>query len=85
MSIVNMATANGSGLRDGIVILVQGHGLNLASEDVCAHQDIRARGSDLIGLEFKMISGGSSPPVCWCADPMMTIRKMGAVTTFHAT
>ena len=59
MSIVNMATANGPDLGDGIVILVQGHGLNLASEDVCAHQDFRAKGSDLTGLEFTMTSGGS--------------------------
>ena len=59
MSIVNMATANGPGLGDGIVILVQGHGLNLASEDACAHQDFMAKDSDLIDLEFAMISGGS--------------------------
>ena len=59
MSIVNMATANGPGLGDGIVILVQGHGLNLASEDVCAYQDFMAKDSDLIDLEFAMISGGS--------------------------
>ena len=56
---VNMATANGSGLGDGIAILVQSRGLNLASEDVCAYQDFMAKDSDLIDLEFAMISGGS--------------------------
>ena len=40
-------------------ILVQSHGFNLASDDVCAHQDFMAKDSDLIGLEFAMISGGS--------------------------
>tara|TARA_B100001173_G_scaffold258076_1_gene230655 strand:- start:162 stop:341 length:180 start_codon:yes stop_codon:yes gene_type:complete len=59
MPIANMATANGSGLRDGIAILVQSRGFNLASDDVCAHQDFMAKDSDLIGLEFAMISGGS--------------------------
>ena len=59
MPIVNMATANGSGLGDGIAILVQSRRFKLASEDVSAHQDFRAKGSDLIGLEFAMISGGS--------------------------
>ena len=59
MPIVNMATANGSGLGDGIAILVQSRGFDLASEDVSAHQDFMAKGSDLIGLEFAMISSGS--------------------------
>ena len=59
MPIVNMATANGSGLGDGIAILVQSRRFKLASEGVSAHQDFRAKGSDLIGLEFAMISGGS--------------------------
>ena len=59
MPIVNMATANGSGLGDGIAILVQSRGFNLASENVSAHQYFMAKGSDLIGLEFAMISGGS--------------------------
>ena len=58
MPIANMATANGSGLRDGIAILVQSRGFNLASDDVCAHQGFMAKDSDLIGLEFAMISGG---------------------------
>ena len=59
MPIVNMATANSPGLGSGIAILVQSRGFNLASEDVCAHQDFMAEGGDLIGLEFAMISGGS--------------------------
>ncbi len=42
MPIVNMATANGSGLGDGIAILVQSRGFNLASDDVCAHQGFMA-------------------------------------------
>ena len=39
ISIVNTATANGSGLGDGIATLAKTHGYTVTSDEVYAHAD----------------------------------------------
>ena len=39
MSIINTATANSSGLGDGIATLAKNHGYTITSEEVYAHAD----------------------------------------------
>ena len=39
ISIINTATANGSGLGDGITTLAKTHGFTITSDEVYAHQD----------------------------------------------
>ena len=58
MSIINTATANGSGLGDGIATLAKTHGYTITSEEVYAHQDFLGEGGDLTDFELEMISGG---------------------------
>ena len=58
MSIVNTATANGSGLGDGIASLAKNHGYTITSEEVYAHQDFLGQDGDLTDFELEMISGG---------------------------
>jgi hypothetical protein len=58
ISIVNTATANGSGLGDGIATLAQTHGYTITSEEVYAHQDFLGQDGDLTEFELEMISGG---------------------------
>jgi hypothetical protein len=60
MSIVNAATANGSGLGDGIATLGMKHNYFFTSEEVYAHTDFLGQGGDLTDFELEMISGGSS-------------------------
>ena len=60
MSIVHTATANGSGLGDGIVTLANNHGYTITSEEVYAHQDFLGQDGDLTDFELEMISGGRS-------------------------
>ena len=58
MSIINTATANGSGLGDGIATLAKNHGYTITSEEVYAHQDFLGQDGDLTDFELEMISGG---------------------------
>ena len=60
MSIVHTATANGSGLGDGIATLAKTHGFNITSEEVYKHADFLGQDGDLTGFELEMISGGYS-------------------------
>ena len=68
ISIVNTASANGSGLGDGIATLAKNHGYTITSEEVYEHADFLGQDSDLTDFELEMISGGqtgggdSSPP-----------------------
>ena len=59
ISIINTATANGSGLGDGIATLAKTHGFTITSEEVYAHQDFLGQGDDLTDFELQLISGGS--------------------------
>ena len=58
ISIVNTATANGSGLGDGIATLGMKHNYFFTSEEVYAHTDFLGEGGDLTDFELEMISGG---------------------------
>ena len=58
MSIVMTATANGSGLGDGIATLAKNHGFTITSEEVYAHADFLGQDGDLTDFELEMISGG---------------------------
>ena len=58
MSIINTATANGSGLGDGIATLAKTHGFTITSDEVYAHQDFLGQDGDLTDFELELISGG---------------------------
>ena len=58
MPIANMATANGSGLGDGIATLGMKHNYFFTSEEVYAHQDFLGQDGDLTDFELELISGG---------------------------
>ena len=58
ISIVNTASANGSGLGDGIATLAKNHGYTITSEEVYEHADFLGQDSDLTDFELEMISGG---------------------------
>ena len=58
ISIVNTASANGSGLGDGIATLAKNHGYTISSEEVYKHADFLGQDSDLTDFELEMISGG---------------------------
>ena len=58
VSIINTATANGSGLGDGIATLAKTHGYTITSEEVYAHTDFLGQDGDLTDFELEMISGG---------------------------
>jgi len=60
MSVVMTATANGSGLGDGITTLAKTHGYSITSEEVYAHQDFLGQDGDLTDFELEMISGGTA-------------------------
>ena len=60
ISIVNTATANGSGLGDGIATLAKNHGYTITSDEVYAHQDFLGQDGDLTDFELEMISGGNA-------------------------
>ena len=64
ISIVNTATANGSGLGDGIVTLAKNHGYTITSEEVYAHADFLGQDGDLTDFELEMISGGNKASPC---------------------
>ena len=58
ISIINTATANGSGMGDGIATLAKTHGFTITSDEVYAHQDFLGQGDDLTDFELQLISGG---------------------------
>ena len=58
VSIINTATANGSGMGDGIATLAKTHGFTITSEEVYAHQDFLGQDGDLTDFELELISGG---------------------------
>ena len=58
ISIINTATANGSGLGDGIATLAKTHGFTITPDEVYAHQDFLGQGDDLTHFELELISGG---------------------------
>ena len=58
MSIIHTATANGSGMGDGIATLAKNHGYTITSDEVYAHQDFLGQGGDLTDFELELISGG---------------------------
>ena len=58
MSIVHTATANGSGLGDGIATHAKIHGYTITSEEVYAHADFLGQDGDLTDFELELISGG---------------------------
>ena len=60
ISIVNTASANGSGLGDGIVTLAKNHGYTITSEEVYAHADFLGQDGDLTDFELELVSGGES-------------------------
>ena len=60
ISIIHTATANGSGLGDGIATLAKTHGYTITSEEVYAHQDFLGQGDDLTDFELELISGGQT-------------------------
>ena len=60
ISIVNTATANGSGLGDGIATLGMKHNYYFTSEEVYAHQDFLGQDGDLTDFELELISGGQA-------------------------
>ena len=59
ISIINTATANGSGMGDGIATLAKNHGYTITSEEVYAHADFLGQDGDLTDFELELISGGS--------------------------
>ena len=63
ISIVNTASANGSGLGDGIATLAKNHGYTITSEEVYEHADFLGQDSDLTDFELEMVSGGHSSRV----------------------
>ena len=52
ISIVNTASANGSGLGDGIATLAKNHGYSITSEEVYKHADFLGQDSDLTDFEL---------------------------------
>ena len=60
ISIVNTATANGTGMGDGIATLAKTHGFTITPEEVYAHQDFLGQDGDLTDFELELISGGQT-------------------------
>jgi hypothetical protein len=58
VSIINTATANGSGMGDGIATLAKTHGFTITSDEVYAHADFLGQDGDLTDFELQLISGG---------------------------
>ena len=58
MSIIHTASANGSGMGDGIATLAKNHGYTITSDEVYAHADFLGQDGDLTDFELQLISGG---------------------------
>ena len=52
------ATANGSGMGDGITTLAKTHGYTITSDEVYTHKDFLGQDGDLTDFELELISGG---------------------------
>ena len=57
-SIIHTASANGSGMGDGIATLAKNHGYTITSDEVYAHADFLGQDGDLTDFELELISGG---------------------------
>ena len=68
ISIVNTATANGSGLEENIVTLAKNHGYTVTEDDVTQHADFLGQDGDLTDFEREMISGGGGRGRTSCSD-----------------
>ncbi len=66
ISIVNTATANGSGLEENIVTLAKNHGYTVTEDDVTQHADFLGQDGDLTDFELEMISGGKGRSKSGC-------------------
>ena len=60
ISIINTATANGSGLGEGIATLAKTHGYTITSDEIYAHADFLGQDGDLTAFELQLISGGQT-------------------------
>ena len=58
ISIINTATANGSGMGDSIATLAKNHGYTITSDEVYAHAEFLGQDGDLTDFELELISGG---------------------------
>ena len=58
MSIIHTASANGSGMGDGIATLAKTHGFAITSDEVYAHAEFLGQDGDLTDFELQLISGG---------------------------
>ena len=58
MSIIHTATANGSGMGDGIATLAKNQGYTITSDEVYAHAEFLGQDGDLTDFELELISGG---------------------------
>ena len=58
LSILNTATATGSGFADNLTTLAKNHGYTITSEEVYEHADFLGQGGDLTDFELELISGG---------------------------
>ena len=58
MSIIHTASANGSGMGDGIATLAKNHGYTITSDEVYAHAEFLGQDGDLTDFELQLISGG---------------------------
>ena len=52
MSIIHTASANGSGMGDGIATLAKTHGFTITSDEVYAHAEFLGQDGDLTDLSL---------------------------------
>ena len=64
ISIVNTATANGTGLEENIVTLAKNHGFTVTEDEVTQHADFLGQDGDLTDFELELISGGRGQTSC---------------------
>ena len=60
ISIINAATANGSGMGDSIATLAKNHGFTITSDEVYQHAEFLGQDGDLTDFELELISGGQN-------------------------
>ena len=64
ISIINTASANGSGMGESIATLAKNHGYTITSEEVYAHAEFLGQDGDLTDFELQLISGGQRDAPC---------------------
>ena len=64
ISIINTATANGTGLEENIVTLAKNHGFTVTEDEVTQHADFLGQDGDLTDFELELISGGRGRTSC---------------------